>query len=333
MPEALDQAIKKNISETLGAKTIAHKESFIRIFRARYLEMLPSLIKIKNVQRTSIDNMKVEVALRAGYDIAIGKTTKNNIQVIGYATSKQTTGNPADLFNTNRLTGDDIHFVIPKSLRLKYYQEISYQDSCKTGDFVILRNKTINYMSDEEIVEHYISGLAEIEMSRFSLSMQVKVNTIFLGTPGDENINNLITSIYNGDFGVKAGRLFDPEDQIYHFNNEHVASNFQELKREFQNKVGELNNTMGINSLAVEKASGVGDEEGKSNRAFTTSNANIFLDGRNPGLDKLNKRYKEDNLQLEAIYNDEVVSEFAELERAEIKEEAKPNVSNDSHTE
>jgi len=69
---------------------------------------------------------------------------------------------------------------------------------------------------------------------------------------------------------------------------------------------------LGINSLAVEKSSGVSDEEVKSNRGYTTSNANIYLDGRNHGLKKLNKRY---DLKIEALYNDEVTSEFSELHK------------------
>ena len=75
---------------------------------------------------------------------------------------------------------------------------------------------------------------------------------------------------------------------------------------------------LGINSLAVEKSSGVSDEEAKSNRGYTTSNANIQLDGRNSGLKRLNKRY---NLNLEAVYNDEVASELQELhEEIDLKE-------------
>src|SRR5699024_11882581 len=105
--------------------------------------------------------------------------------------------------------------------------------------------------------------------------------------------------------------------QIYNMENHNIAQNFQELKREYQNKIAELNNMLGINSLAVEKSRGVSDSEAKSNRAYTTCNANIYLDARNNGLKKLNKRY---NLVIEALYNDEVLSEFSELAREEEKE-------------
>jgi hypothetical protein len=150
--------------------------------------------------------------------------------------------------------------------------------------------------------------------------MQVKITTLFLGDVNDETTNELVSDIYNGNPYIKASKLFDPNDQIYHMNNDNVAQNFQELKREYQNKISELNNMLGMNSLAVEKSSGVSDTEANSNRAYTTSNANIYLDGRNNGLFKLNKRYQEYGLALEAMYNDEVVSEFQELAKEEGEE-------------
>lgn len=312
-------SISKELNKTLKEKVVNHRDSFARMFKARYLELMPSLIKYQNGNETSIDFMKVEVALRNDYDVIIGQTTKGNIQVIGYASSKQTSSNPADLFGLTLLDQGNIQFVIPEHLRMPYYKEISHFDKCETGNFVVLRNKTLFYVSDYTILDHYIRELAEIVMSRYSISMQVKITTLFMGEVGDESLNQIISDIYNGNPYIKASKLFDPDDQIFHMNNENVAQNFQELKREYQNKISELNNMLGMNSLAVEKASGVSDEEAKSNRAFTTSNANIYLDGRNTGLQKINKRF---GLSLEAMYNDEVVSEFAEIERFKDEEES-----------
>lgn len=311
--------LEDSLNQKLEKKVILHRQRFAQIFKARYLELLPSLIKYKNNQQTSVDFMKVEIALRNGYDVCIGETKEKNIQVIGYVKSRETSSNPADLFGYNLLNQENIHFIIPKHLRYNYYKEISHFDKCKTGNFVVLRNKNVQYINDITILNHYISELAEIVMSRYSISMQVKITTLFLGEVGDETLNEVISEIYNGNPFIKASKLFDPADQIFQINNENVAQNFQELKREYQNKISELNNMLGVNSLAVEKSSGVSDEEAKSNRGFTTYNSNIYLDGRNNGLFKLNKRYK--NLKLEAMYNDEVVSEFAEIEKeAESKE-------------
>lgn len=325
------QSIDQELNKTLKQKVVQHKQRFIQLFKARYLEMMPSLIKYKNDQSVSIDFLKVEIALRNGYDVVIGETKNRNIQVIGYATTKQTKENPADLFSSQSMRHGDITFVIPKYLRLKYYKEISNDDECQSGNFVVLRNKTVQYISDYEILDHYVDELAEIVLSRYSISMQVKITTLFLGEPNDETLNQIISDVYNGNPYIKGSKLFDPDEQIYHMNNEGIAQNFQELKREYQNKIAELNTMLGINSLAVEKSSGVSDEEAKSNRGYTTSNANIYLDARNHGLKKLNKRYQ---FKIEALYNDEVTSEFAEFhkEMEEKENEGGESVNDNNNT-
>lgn len=322
---------KKNEHLSLKEKVVHHRERFKTVFKARYLEMLPSLIKYRNAGSVSVDFMKAEVALRNNYDVVIGETLgygTRKIQVIGWANSQLTTGNPSDLFSGSKLRHGAINFVIPEHLRLPYYEEITHDDECQSGNFVVLRNKTLNYTSDYEILDHYIDELAEIVLSRYSIAMQVKINTLFMGDPNDETINELVSDIYNGNPYIKASKLFDPNEQIYHMENAGIANNFQELKREYQNKIGELNNMLGMNSLAVEKASGVSDEEAQSNRSYTTSNANIYLDARNNGLTKLNKRY---GLQLEALYNDEVASEFEEREEKKEQAEMEGGTSSDSH--
>ena len=318
--------IDKQLNETLKEKIVNHRQRFSSIFKARYLELLPSLVKYKNGDSVSVDFLKVETALRNGYDVVIGETRNGNIQVIGYANSKQTPTNPADLWGYSLLRHGEINFIIPEMLQLKYYKEISEQDSCETGNFVVLRNKVLNYVSDITILDHYINELSEIVLSRYSISMQVKITTLFLGEPHDETLNQIISDIYNGNPYIKGSKLFDPDEQIYHMQNDGIAQNFQELKREYQNKISELNNMLGINSLAVEKSSGVSDQEAKGNRSYTTSNANIYLDGRNNGLKKLNKRY---GLNIEAIYNDDVASEFNEIvNKKEINDGGENNDNN-----
>lgn len=319
--------IDDTLPKTLKEKVVNHRERFSQIFMARYLEMLPSLIAYKGSENVSVDFFKVEVALRNGYDVVIGETTLGNIQVIGYVTSQDTKTNPMQLWSQKVLTKANINFIIDKKYQLDIYQEITDIDSSLTGNFVVLRNKSIRYVDDLVILKHYVDELAEIVLSRFSISMQVKIATLFKGEPNDETINEIISDVYNGNPYIKGTKLFDPNDQIYHMENQGMAQNFQELKREYQNKISELNNMLGMNSLAVEKSSGVSDAEAQSNRAFTTSNANIYLDGRNNGLKRLNKRY---GLQVEAMYNDEVLSEFSEL--AKIEDDEGGEQANDNKT-
>lgn len=302
--------LKEELSKSIKDRVMAHKVRFIKLFYGRYKELLPSLIVYENYNTTSIDFLKLETALRNGYDMVIGETVDKEITLLGYTNERLSSENAAVLFNETSLTKKDINFIIPSDKIKKDMKEISFKDDCKTGEFIVLRNKTHNYVSDDEILRHYIDELAELVLSRYSISMQSKIHTFFMSDVNDETINQIIDDLYNGSPYIKVSKLFDVNDNIHALNNEHLATAFMELKREYQNKISELNNMLGINSLAVEKSSGVSDVEAKSNRAFTTSNSNIYLSARNSSLVKLNKRF---DLELKAIYNDDVTSEINSL--------------------
>ena len=151
------EGIDSTLSENLEDKIVHHRERFYKIFMGRYLEMLPSLIQYKNGELLDVDFLKVEVALRAGYDVVIGETVNHDLQVLGYSKSSQTTTNPRDLFSQRTLKTSDIQFTIPKHLRLPFYNEITdYNAGEAKGNFVVLRNKTLNYPNDHDIINHYV---------------------------------------------------------------------------------------------------------------------------------------------------------------------------------
>lgn len=305
--DLLDFGIDVELNEELEIKAVNHRERFAKMMMNRYLEILPTLIHVKNEGSVSIDFMMVEVALMNNVDVVIGMNTNDRLTVLGYANSKQTKSNPSNFFEVSNLKRADITFIVPENEIPKDLKEIDYRDGCQTGNFVVVRNKILNYQSDHEVIRHYVMELAEIVLSRFSLSMQAKITTFFLSQVGDETINQIITKLYNGSPYIKVGNAFDPIEQIINVSGaSNVATNMVAMKDEYQNKISELNNMLGINSLAVDKASGVSDSEAKSNRAFTASNANIKLVARNHAYKKLNMRY---GLELEAVYNDGVESE------------------------
>lgn len=310
-----DLTILSELTEELGQKVIKHRNRFIKLIRGKYLELLPSLIYVTNAEKTSIDFLKVEVALRNNYYPVIGELTNGNLSMIGYLTStKNSIENPESVFNNGvvRRTGNDITYILPKELLKKpdEYIEISNVDDCKTGNFVVLNNKAVTFTSDVEVIEHFVRHMGEIEASRYSIAIQSKVSTFFTGKPNDETLNQIIAKVYNGSPFIKTSKNFDPEEQIHTIDNSSLGTLFSELKRELQNIHSELNTFIGIQSLGVDKNSGVSETEAKSNRGFTTSVSNTYLAGRNIGYKKLNKRY---NLELEAIYNDDIVSELKKV--------------------
>lgn len=312
-PRALN-GLEPELSENLKAKVVAMRNAFRNLFIGRINELLPMTIKWKGAEQTAIDVIRCEVALRQGINLAIGTANNGKIMLLGSVTNVQGITNGVNLWNNKRLTQHSINWIIPKRLRPKHMLEITSLDDCETGNFVVLTNKVVNNVSDVFIINHYADRLAELITSRFSLSIQAKVLTFFKSEIGDESINQIISDIYNGGVATKTSEYFDPNEQIITVDNASLATNLVELKREYQNILSECLNMLGLNSLAVDKESGVSDVEANSNRAFTTGNGNIYLEARNRPLNWL---YKRTGIKINAIYNDGLDSELLRLDTRE----------------
>lgn len=309
------RGLNVELSKEINKRVVEHRNRFRRLMFNRYLEFLPLLINYTNRHTVGIDFIQLETALRQGVNVAVGKARNNEIMILGYVNNSyfnQVT-NYTSTFNfqfQKRLTHEDIYFTIPDYLRPDECLEIQHYDNCTSGNFVVLRNKPIYINNDYEIIEHYCDELAEIVLSRFSLIMQAKFSKIFKSEINDESINQLVSEIYNGAPFVKMSPMFNADDDIIDLTSNSVIPALTEMKREYQNKISELSNYLGINSLAVDKESGVSDEEAKSNRGFTTSNSNIYLKGRQP-IEMLSKRF---DLDIKPYYDDEVTSEISMID-------------------
>ena len=303
--------VETELSSDISLRVIEHRNRFRRLIFNRYLEFLPLLINYTNKESVAIDFLKLETALRQGYQVVVGKCRNGQIMILGYIENNHYKNSSDYLSNFNfdferRLNEKDIKFTIPKYLRPDYALEIQHYDNCKSGDFIVMRNKPVTLNNDYQIISHYCDELAEVILSRFSLIMQSKFAKIFKSEVNDETINQFITQLFNGSPFIKVSGLFDAEEDIIDLASDYVNNALVEMKREYQNKISELSNFLGINSLAVDKESGVSDTEAKSNRAFTTSNSNIYLRGRD-SLNMLNQRF---NLDIQPYYDDEATSQI-----------------------
>ena len=307
------KSLENELNVKLELKVVNFRNRFARLFLLRYMEMLPQLIVYKHGYTTSIDFLKLEIGLRDNLDIAIGKAKNGKIMILGYATSTNTLSEPKNFFThyTNTLTKKDIIPIVGVDLLPDKLEEITLKDNAQTGNFIIVRNKALNYINDREIIDHYTMQLAELVASRFSVTIQAKVITFLKGQIGDETINQIAEELYNGSPYSKVSEYFDPNDQIIKMDNATIAGNLTELKREYQNVIGELNSMLGINSVGVDKTSGVSDIEALSNKSYLTGNANIYLSPRQDAFNLLNKRY---NTDIEVVYNDQIASEMQKLE-------------------
>lgn len=304
-----------SFNEKLEEHVIVHKEKHYNLFRRRYREILPTLYSYEypnddlHKNLISVDFLKMEIALRNERIPVIGQTKYGHYSFLGLVQNYQTNNDPARFDRFSILDGNDIDFKVPYSVLkpTRDYSEINLLDNCSTGNFIALKNKPVSHQSDYETINLFAREIAEINASRYSLIMQAKFNTIFNCDLDDETMNVLINKMFMGAPAIKLGLEYDIDEFLVRVQNENLAQNLTATKDEYKNKISELNTILGINSLAVDKASGVSPTEANSNTEFTTSNANIYTKVRQHFWDMFNKRT---GAQVKVVYDDRVESEL-----------------------
>ena len=305
--------LESTLSEKLKMRIVSHRNELFRILSNRYFEFLPLVINYEGIENLPINPILIEHYLRQGFGVAIGET-KKGIMVLGSVLTQPSLSKFNDFYKP--LITKDINFIISPEIRENFYKEITFRDGYESGNFIVLYNKPFNYTNDYEIIRHYVEEISEINVSRFSIYIQSKVNTILRGvTTDDEDITKIADDMYNGSPYIMTTQLFDPEENILKIGGLEIVSVLPELKREYQNKLAELNSMLGLNSLGVDKESGVSDTEANSNKSFKKANENIYLRARNQPLSILNKKY---GYHIKAEYNDSMLTELSSLERYEM---------------
>lgn len=311
-PDGLQEDLTNKIYERIKQ----HRNNFHTIMYNRYLEFLPLTISYEHTDEHLINKVRLENILRSGYGAVIGELTTGKIGLIGYIITEKK--NPLATFvNLEKYNQNDITFILSPALLLPKYEEISDIDNYEKGNFIVIWNKPLNYNNDYKIVKHYVDELTEIIVSRFSIIMQAKINTFLRDEFGSEDMSEIASSLYNGKPWIKTSSKFDPEEHIISISNTAFVSALTELKRTYQNIISELNSMLGLNSLGVDKESGVSQTEANSNRSFKKANENIYLRSRNEQLEKLNAKY---GTHFHAEYVDSMVKELSSLEKLEVIE-------------
>ena len=305
--------IENSFKEKIKQRVVIHRNRFYKLIYNRYAEILPFTISYENIDECfKVDLVQLESMLRHNYNVVIGEDVTGDIVILGYVNN-----NNKNNFDYNYLpktyTKKDINFIINEAYILPEYNQLNQFN--KNGNFIVIQNKVYNYINDYEIIEHYAEEIAEISLSRFSLILQAKVMTFFRGDLNGDDLEEVIDDLFNGAPAIKTSVQFDVNENIIRFDNGNITSTLTELKREFQNKLSELNSMLGLSSLGVDKESGVSDEEAQSNASFKKSNENIYLFARNNALKYLNERYKMD---IHAEFSENMVKELSSLERLEL---------------
>jgi len=305
--------IEQSFKEKIKERVVTHRNRFYKLIYNRYAEILPFTISYENIdERFKVDLIQLESMLRHSYNVAIGEDVTGDIVILGYV-NLSNKNNFDYHYLPKTYTKKDINFLINEAYILPEYNQLNQYN--KNGNFIVIQNKVYNYINDYEIIEHYAEEIAEISLSRFSLILQAKVMTFFRGDLNGDDLEEVIDDLFNGSPAIKTSVQFDVNENIIRFDNGNITSTLTELKREFQNKLSELNSMLGLSSLGVDKESGVSDEEAQSNASFKKSNENIYLFARNNALKFLNERYEMD---IHAEFSENMIKELSSLEKMEM---------------
>lgn len=304
-------------TEKVAQRVEEQRKSTYQFFLNRYAEFLPLMINYHGLDGTLISPLVVENMLRQGVGVAIGQTTTGKTAVLGYITKDRTLNYQGiNSFTQLPCTKGDINFIIDKTLQLPDYKEMTFHDGYISGNMVILYNKPFTLINDYQVVAMYADKLAEIALSRYSLYMQAKVSHVIKGEADDQDTERIANDLLNGKPFIKTTDYFDAEDNVVSINDiANLVSALPELKREYQNNIAELNSILGLNSLGVDKESGVSDIEAQSNASFKKANESIYLKARNEPLKHYNAKF---GTELQAEFNDLMVSELSSLEKLEM---------------
>lgn len=300
-----NEALDSTLSKALKKEVVAHKERFTQIYKGKLLEELPSLIGYSGAEDTSIDVLYTQYLLRNNYTVVIGELRDGSLGLLGTLNSGYKTSQNNYLLSMD-FNKRDIKFIAPRSVRKEEYNALTYYNT--TGNCVAISNKLISYIDDRVVINHYVKELAEICISRYSLSIQARFLT-FINTedPSSQDVNNLVSAIYNGEpFPIVDSNISVMNELIKVFENTAFSSNSPELKSEFQNKLAELNHLIGVQSLSVEKKSGVSNDEARGNKSSTIGFGNVYLKSQQMSLNLLNKRF---NKNLKAMYYSDLESD------------------------
>ena len=242
-----------------------------------------------------------------GYSL-IGGTSKEDIHVLGVS-------NKNSLLGFGQLNVPIMETKVIDDPISGELEQITRYAPRKSGYVVITNKYNQPYetafgwsktLHDKQITSQYAEMMANNKTSQYINARLLRAAFIGLSKDKDLTALNIFNKIQNGDvfIGIDSGKINKFEDilQVIKLDvPDHLAS----LLTAFSKEWSELLGFLGVDSSGMVKSSGVSDTEANSNNQFVSAMRQVYLRGRQPGLDLLNKTF---GTHLKARYSMEVLS-------------------------
>lgn len=150
-------------------------------------------------------------------------------------------------------------------------------------------NKTVH---DKALTAQYAEMLSNNKTTQYINARLLRAAFIGLSKDKDLTALNVFNKIQNGDvfIGMDSGKINKFEDILQVIKLD-VKDNLSSLGNAFSSDWAELLGFFGVDSSGIVKASGVSNSEAESNNQFIAGMRQVYLRGRQPGLDLLNMTF------------------------------------------
>ncbi|MCV5953915.1 hypothetical protein OIH30_10320 [Lactococcus petauri] len=285
--------IKSEKKERLAELVVTHTRDHYNLVTNRFLEALPYILQYENAPVT-LHQTKLNKLLKAGYDVAIGRSRFGKLVVYGWTRTPMTNTNPELMIETFRLTGKDIYWLLPVEYRpenFMFVQEIIPDDECQTGEFVVIRDKSVSNTSDLAMIKHYTRTLSEIEKTRFSIILQARISKILRADQiDDDDFNELIIMLSNGQPYITSDIDFDV-DNVIDLEGIKTYEVLKEVSATYKDVENQLYSKLGVSTIGSTKESGITELEATAGDGISNLYRNIYLQSAQEPLNWLGQRF------------------------------------------
>lgn len=271
-----------------------------KIIKAYYQTEFTDILENKMAQRiwnnfpATFNRARAEYGLSYDYHIVLARDKFGRDRVAGYIPNKaKTASDPRNLFTeANRgATKSDIVFFNNRGWQYPEHMiELSEFTPSSPNGFVVLRNKLVDYTSDQQKLRVMLAHWLKIQASLLLTIEASKLLILFKSDPNNDTIKNAVNEMWNNSLILEVGQSFDFEDSMQVLDTK-VHDRIKTLEDASRDQLNNIHARFGLSAKSTEKESGISEIELQKNDDANNSRERVYLGAINDVLALYNANY------------------------------------------
>lgn len=273
-----------------------------RIIKAYYQTEFTDILENKMAQRVwknfpaTFNRARAEYGLAYDYHMVLARDKWGHDRLAGYIPNQaKTASDPRNLFTSSGgADKSDIVFFNNRDWAYPdYMKELSEFTPTHPNGFVVLRNKLVNYTSDQQKLRVMLAHWIKIQASLLLTIEASKLLILFKSDPNNDTIKNAVHEMWNNSLILEVGQSFDFEDSMQVLDTK-VHDRIKTLEDASRDQLNNIHARFGLSAKSTEKESGVSEIELQKNDDSNNSRERVYLGALNDALALYNSNYGTD---------------------------------------